>query len=842
MKSRKAKLIAVGVVVLLLAVFLPPNINGTRFRDRLAPALSAALGRPVKVGAVKYRLFPRPGFDLYDFQVMDDPAFGAEPVLMCGKVTADLRLTSLWQGRLEFANLKLTDDAAPPSLNLTFANGHWNMESLLARAEQVPSAPTARRRAEQRPRFPYIQASGGRINFKKGAEKKSYTLSNTDFAFWLAAENVWHFRLEGRPVRTDMNLNDTGTVRLEGDLRRSASLQDMPVKLAMSWEQTQLGQFSKLLSGQDHGWRGDLEGNAVITGTLSNLHITGTVDLSHFHRYDVNRDRMSRLRTRCLGDFARNVLDLKCDANLGTGGVLLTTRWSPAAPFDYDLSVVADHVPLATLATAAVHARSALPDDLTATGDLNAAFGFHSHNGQRDWHGTGMSSPFLLQSSAVGKPFPVSSIRFHIGALPATPAPRKSKQPAATPSFRQDSFTFEPFSVQLGSSTVLDLQGALDAAGYRLSGRGMVPLERLLALGKTAGLSGEPPALSASAVVDLNLAGAWGDATVSRVHGTAHIQNLTAWISGIKNRLVLTEAEAQLTDSALVLSNINGQFEHSPVAFTGSVKKPWDCGAAPCVLDFDLSSDKLAVADLSALTGLSDKGWNLPFFSSSGKMPDFRARGNFSAAELTVAHLAFEKFIAHIDLGDHALTVSNAAARLGGGAIEGDWQADWSGTQPRFTSTGTLAAVDLERLGGSAAAQNFELLCSWLTGKAQASYSLHFEGKASQDMFMNASGRAEFNITGGDSRRLLLQAAKPLKFQSLQGVAELNKETLTILPSKIKAENRIYEISGKVALADRQANLKVSNGGSRWEVTGTLDQPRIAAEPMAAEAASAHRQ
>src|SRR5215472_18666681 len=135
--TRNGKLVLGLAAVVLLGIFLPPNINGTRFRDRLAPALSTVLGRQVKIGQVKYRLLPRPGFDLYDFQVADDPAFSAEPLLMCGKVTADLRLTSLWQGRLEIAKLKLTDDNAPPSLNLVYVNGHWNLESLLLRVEQV---------------------------------------------------------------------------------------------------------------------------------------------------------------------------------------------------------------------------------------------------------------------------------------------------------------------------------------------------------------------------------------------------------------------------------------------------------------------------------------------------------------------------------------------------------------------------------------------------------------------------------------------------------------------------------------------------------------------------------
>jgi len=42
---------------------------------------------------------------------------------------------------------------------------------LLLRVEQVPTAPTAKRSAEQRTRFPYIEASAGRINIKIGPEK-----------------------------------------------------------------------------------------------------------------------------------------------------------------------------------------------------------------------------------------------------------------------------------------------------------------------------------------------------------------------------------------------------------------------------------------------------------------------------------------------------------------------------------------------------------------------------------------------------------------------------------------------------------------------------------------------
>lgn len=845
--KRRTKIALALAFVILLGIFLPPNINGTRFRDRLGPALTAALGRQVRIGQVKYRLLPRPGFDLYDFQVQDDPAFGAEPLLMCGKVTADLRLTSLWQGRLEIAKLKLTDDAAPPSLNLVYMNGHWNLESLMLRVEQVPSAPTSRRRAEQRARFPYIEASSGRINLKVGPEKKPYALTNTDFAFWLAAEDVWHLRLEGHPVRTDLNLNDTGTVKLEGDLRRSQAFADTPVQLSLSWQGTQLGQFSSLILGHDAGWRGDLQGDAQLAGTPAKLHLTAEAQLSHFRHYDVNRDSMPDLRIRCLGDSGRGALAMKCDTPLGSGGLLATGRWSAATPEDYDLSIVATQVPLSLVATVARHARRSLPDDLTATGDFSAAFGVHSHGGEKNWHGTGMTSPFVLQTLAAGKFFPVSPVKFHMGAPEATaPSPvvrpiraRKAAAPPARPPVRPDAFTVDTFTVQMDSTSVLDVQGTFDDGGYWIAARGMVPIERLLNLGRAAGLGIAPTTFTAGGVVDVNISGPWG-APAPRLHGTARMQNVAAVIPGIKQRLLLSHVNAQLTDTALVLNDISGQFEHTAVAFDGSITRPWSCtNGPPCPLEFDLHADSLAVADLAGLLGGTDKGWSLPFFSdSSAKLPDFRGQGKVAVDQLTVTRLPLEKFSAQVDAGDRTLDLSHLSARLGGGSVTGEWRADWTNAVPRFSVSGTAAGVAIDRLGLASPA--LELLESWLTGKADVKYSVRFAGKTQQELLSDAAGQFDFSITSGSSRRLLLDGYNQFKFNNLRGNLELEKQTLKVLASKFRAENRIYEVSGTVALADQQARLKVSSGGSRWDVTGALDKPRIATQPVAAETTSAH--
>src|ERR1700683_2525767 len=113
----------VAAALLLLALFLLRPGASSRLKSRITFSISSAVNRPVDIHSVHLRLLPRPGFDLENLVVYDDPAFGAEPILPAGEVTAAVRLTSLLRGRLEIARLDLTD----PSLNLVhMPGGRWN--------------------------------------------------------------------------------------------------------------------------------------------------------------------------------------------------------------------------------------------------------------------------------------------------------------------------------------------------------------------------------------------------------------------------------------------------------------------------------------------------------------------------------------------------------------------------------------------------------------------------------------------------------------------------------------------------------------------------------------------
>ena len=214
--SSKRRIAAAAALIVLALFLLRPGAS--RLKSRIASSISSGVGRPVDVGSVHLRLLPRPGFDLENLVVYEDPAFGAEPMLRASEVTADLRLISLLRGRIEIARLDLTE----PSLNLVHAEGgRWNLEALLERSAHMPLAPTGKAKSEPRSGFPYIQATSARINFKSGLEKKPYALTNADFSLWQDSENSWGVRLKAQPFRTDLNLNDTGMLQVSGTWQRA---------------------------------------------------------------------------------------------------------------------------------------------------------------------------------------------------------------------------------------------------------------------------------------------------------------------------------------------------------------------------------------------------------------------------------------------------------------------------------------------------------------------------------------------------------------------------------------------------------------------------------------------
>ena len=146
--------------------------------------------------------------------VDEDPAFvGRKLVFSAYTVRANLRASSLWRRQVEFGTIHFDQ----PSVNLVRrADGRWNLRYYPAACGAGRRAPDSQTNPGPAPRFPYIEATGARLNVKLGEdEKMAAALTEADFALWLPSPQQWRVRIEAKPARTDMNVSETGILSVE---------------------------------------------------------------------------------------------------------------------------------------------------------------------------------------------------------------------------------------------------------------------------------------------------------------------------------------------------------------------------------------------------------------------------------------------------------------------------------------------------------------------------------------------------------------------------------------------------------------------------------------------------
>ncbi len=362
--------LSLAVVVVLLVVLIgPPLVSVGRYKSQITSLVSRSIGRPVRLSSVHVRLLPWPGFVLYDLVVDENPAFGAEPVIYASSVTAPIRIWPLWRGRLEISEISV-DEA---SLNLVRSpEGKWNIDSLL---ETTTSNAGKAGANEHRAAFPRLVATNSRINFKNGIEKLPFSLIDTDLSFWQSNPGEWRLRLRGQPARTDVSLNsaDTGIVEIEATAHRAANLRSMPIVLDMEWHDAQLGQLTRLLTGSDAGWRGDLRGDVHVEGTTDNAQIKAQLRATGVHRAEFAPLQPMDFDANCNLVFhysQRTIENLVCNSPLGDGRIRIAGDMNGSGHVPR-YSVEMDHVPVGAGLEALRTVRSGVDPSLSATGTVS---------------------------------------------------------------------------------------------------------------------------------------------------------------------------------------------------------------------------------------------------------------------------------------------------------------------------------------------------------------------------------------------------------------------------------------------------------------------------------------
>lgn len=494
---RRLAWLGAATLVLLLLILTPPLINANRYRSRIAESMSKSLGRPVHLDDVSMHLLPVPGFTLRNLVVSEDPAFGAEPTIRANTVEASLRVASLWHRPVEFSTVRFVE----PSVNLVRnAEGRWNLSDVLLHASRVQSAPTVQRRAGPTPRFPYIEATGGRVNVKLGAEKLPFALTDADFALWLPSPEGWRVRLEGQPNRTDTNIGDPGRLHVEGELQRAASMDAVPVRFTANWHDAPLGEATRLLTGDDWGWRGTLNLDSTLSGRLGDASFSSKLTLGGLRRGDFFPARPLDLQVVCGSHLAvhpATLTDLRCTLPDDAPEPLVLS--APTVHLQYpkanDIFVEGEGMPLRwALLWGALFSPRVRPD-LHPAGTLDISLQHHAVPlGVRA--GTpGSATGASRRGSAPGKPVAGSagalrmtwtgSLHLNLPGASAGETDATLNQlnwqlepPAAGESW--PNLRLSPTTVTLSAGSSLTLSGSLGQGGYSLAANGSAAPAALL--------------------------------------------------------------------------------------------------------------------------------------------------------------------------------------------------------------------------------------------------------------------------------------------------------------------------------------------------------------------------
>ncbi len=850
--SSKRRIAAAVVAILLILFLVRPGVS--RLKLRIANSISRALARPVAIGSVQLRFLPRPGFDLENVVVYEDPAFGAEPMLRAAEVSAAVRLTSLLRGRLDISRLELTE----PSLNLVRReDGRWNIEILLERAAHSPLAPTAKLKGEARPGFPYIEASSGRINFKTGPEKRPYALLNADFALWQESENEWGVRLKAEPLRTDMSLSDTGLLRVNGTWHRADSLRNTPLQFTVAWDHAQLGQLSKLVSGNDQGWRGDVQMETTLSGTPGALQLVSDTAIHAFHRYDISTSEGLGLAAHCEAKYSSAegmMREIFCSAPVGNGVITLHGDSGKPGLHVLDLAVNLENVAANSVAQLARRAKKDLPPDIVAAGSVQGNFvikesaaspdgpQFQGHGEIMNLHLQSVNSkaelapgnvPFTLNADQGSNRDPLQHVGFRHSMAEALPASGEMHM------------DFGPFPLALGRPSAAQVRGWVGRSGYGVAVRGDGEVSHTLRMASLLGLQAVKSGAEGAVKMDLQIAGSWaGNATgnpsgfaLPKVTGTVQLRNVRANLQGTNGAIEISSAELDLLPDEARVEKFRAQA--ADAEWTGSMVMPRGCGTpGTCLVHFNLNTDAVGLSDLHEWLASqpSERRWYQVLTPAAANVPSFlqslRASGKVSAGRLRIHNLVAEHVSAALDLDHGKLKISDMRADLLGGKHRGDWQADFTAASPVYTGNGILTGISLEQMAST-------MHDAWISGTGGGAYEIKASGKTAAQFWQSAAANLGFDLRDGVLSHIALASGDgPLHIGRWQGHAQLRDGKIEIEKGTLISPGADYQVGGTASLGQTLdfklvagPEAKSGAGSLVYSIAGTLAEPRVAVSP-----------
>jgi AsmA protein len=270
------------VLLVLAALILPSLVNVDRYRNLVASRASRALGREVRLGALRVSLWPVLGAEAKGIQIAQASGFGDRPFLTADELQIGVQWLPLLRGQVKVSTAVLD---RPHIWLARVRDGQWNVQDLL---RPQPAHPSVRPPGEA-PRTEKATILSGLLLSKVAVQNGditlldqdrpkpvTFTLSNLDLSLRQAAFSApIDVRVAGKIAGPGTGrFETTGRIELKND--PAGPILDATITLqgfqAGPWEELLLGAGNVQLTGP-------LSAELKLTGPVTKAAFTGRLDL-----------------------------------------------------------------------------------------------------------------------------------------------------------------------------------------------------------------------------------------------------------------------------------------------------------------------------------------------------------------------------------------------------------------------------------------------------------------------------------------------------------------------------------------------------------------------------------
>ncbi len=377
-----------ATALLLAACIAAPHLTVDQYGNRLKASLERALGRRVELGKVRLSLFKGPRLTVAGVTVYEDPGIGLEPIAYVqetGSVEVVPNIWPLLAGKFVISSIRL--DGA--SINLTKSGaaagpGRWNFASFVNRSVMSTA--------------PAIHIRNSRINFKYGANKSVFYLTETDLDIAPPSSrgSGWSVYCSGKPARTDRSNQSLGSFTLRGHWFLAPERVDLDLQL----DRTGLGEITALVRGQTGNIHGTISSRLHFGGPIHNIGIQGRLNIEDVHRWDLLPPKGQGWPIDVQGrlDLTSQQLELQSSSAANTTPPLLVRFRATdyLAQPHWAVAVNWNRFPVAPLMDLATHMGAEFPPRLKLSGTMDGAIvysGEGSFQGQLGFHAAAVTIP-----------------------------------------------------------------------------------------------------------------------------------------------------------------------------------------------------------------------------------------------------------------------------------------------------------------------------------------------------------------------------------------------------------------------------------------------------------------